>query len=200
MRISQALEEGVDPFKPKFGLAGRALKKRIERVAICRICVRGQLPKVMARVGEARWRASVLGPRMRRPTSTFLRVSRRCWSASHMSQQPRNGFAQQFAMNHLINHSVIKQELGGLETLGQILAECLFDDAWSREADDGAWLRNNGVTQHRKTCAHTTRGGICKHRNIWNAALAQLGQHGGRFGHLHQRKPHLPAYARRRMH
>ena len=55
-------------------------------------------------------------------------------------------------------HAVVEQELGGLEALGQVLADGLLDHPRAREPDHRARLGQDHVAEHREARAHAAGG------------------------------------------
>ena len=68
----------------------------------------------------------------------------------HVPEQPGGGVAQRGPGNDIVHLAVLQQEFGRLKAVRQILADGLFDDPLSREADHGAGLGQHDVALHRK--------------------------------------------------
>src|SRR5665213_2124139 len=94
-----------------------------------------------------------------------------------------------------VEHSMVKHELGGLKTVGQILADRLLDHSRTRKADQRSRFAHNRIAEHREACAHATHRRIRQHRYVRNAPLGKLRQERRRLGHLHERE-HALLHAR----
>ena len=86
-----------------------------------------------------------------------------------------------------IEHPVLEQEAGGLEPLGQLLADRLLDHRRSREADMRVGLGDQDVAQRRVGGAHAAVGGIGEQRDVQHALLSQSRDRLAGLDHLHQR-------------
>src|SRR3989441_3772785 len=105
---------------------------------------------------------------------------------------------QVFARDDGIEKAVLQQELGGLKTLGQLLANGLLDDARAGETDQRAGLGDVQITQHGVAGGHAAGGGVGEHGYVRHARLVQAGQRRRNLGELHQanRAFHHPRAAR----
>src|SRR2546426_7778626 len=65
---------------------------------------------------------------------------------------------QVFARDDGIEKAVLQQELGGLKTLRQLLANGLLDDARAGETDQRAGLGDVQITQHGVAGGHAAGG------------------------------------------
>jgi len=70
-----------------------------------------------------------------------------------------------------IEHAVLEQEFAALESLGQLLANRLLDDAWTGEADEGARLGDVEIAEHGEGSRHATGRGIRQDRDVRQACL-----------------------------
>src|SRR5271155_5169897 len=85
-----------------------------------------------------------------------------------------------------VEETVFEEELGGLETFGQFLADGLFDDARSGEADERAGLGNIQIAEHRVTGGDAARGGIGEDGNERELGFVHAPERRGNFRELHQ--------------
>src|SRR5258705_13032131 len=72
------------------------------------------------------------GRRVLADTEHLLRGAGR----SHKLQGTRNVRLELLAVDYCIQHAVLQQKLGALESLGQFLADGLFDHSWTGESDE----------------------------------------------------------------
>ena len=91
-------------------------------------------------------------------------------------------------MHDGVDHAVVEQELGRLESFRQILAERLLDHARTGEPDHRARLGEDRVAEHRVAGAHAARRRVGEDRDVRNAALGELREHRRHLRHLHQRE------------
>src|SRR5690606_33416938 len=68
--------------------------------------------------------------------------------------QPAEHWPEFGARYHAVDHAVLEQELGRLETLGELLASDLLDDARAGEPDPGARLGDDDVSRGRVAGRH----------------------------------------------
>src|SRR5262245_28247670 len=90
--------------------------------------------------------SSVLSPSTFSPSSLrrFL-----VWPlAAHVPQQARRGFPERGARNHVVDLALLQQELGGLEALGEVLADGLLDDPLTSESHHRTRFRQNHIALH----------------------------------------------------
>ena len=92
------------------------------------------------------------------------------------------------ARHHHIDHAVVFQKFGALETFGQPLADRLLDHPRSGKADDGTGFGNLDIAEHGIGGGDPTSGWIGQHDDIGQASCPQPlhGDRGAR--HLHQRE------------
>ena len=95
------------------------------------------------------------------------------------------------AMHHHVDHAVIAQVLGFLESVGQFFADGLLDDARAGEADQRAGLGDVHVAQHRVGRGDAAGGRIGQHDDVGPARLAQPLHRDGGARQLHQRQDAL---------
>src|SRR4051794_33519359 len=68
--------------------------------------------------------------------------------SAHESQGARQRRFHLAAIDDQVEHAVIHEEFASLESLRQLLADGLFDDARSRESDQRLRFRDVQVAQH----------------------------------------------------
>ena len=102
--------------------------------------------------------------------------------------QPRQRRAQLVAMHHHVDHAVVVQIFGALETFRQFLADGLLDHARAGEADQRAGLGDLHVAEHGVGGGDAAGGRIGQHHDVGQLRLAQHlhADRGAR--HLHQRQ------------
>ena len=81
----------------------------------------------------------------------------------HEVQKLDDLIAQLSTIDDCIDHPVLEEELRALEVFWQFLSDCLFDDSWTSESDQGFRFTDDDVAQHRKTCSDTTSRWIGEH-------------------------------------
>src|SRR5262249_6007683 len=118
-----------------------------------------------ARAGRSRRARSRSTPRRARANS---RASA-CASAGPAPRAPgqRAQEARQLAfeiapMHDEVEHAVLEQELGALESVGQLLTDGLLDDAGAGEADQRPRLGHDDVAEHGEAGRHSARGRMQK--------------------------------------
>ena len=73
----------------------------------------------------------------------------KCLFVSAAAFNHASDFISQLASRHnSIYEACLLQEFCALETFGEFLADCLLDDAWAGEADEGVWFGDDEVAQH----------------------------------------------------
>jgi hypothetical protein len=92
------------------------------------------------------------------------------------------------ALDDVVEHAVIEEKLGSLESLGELLLDGLFDDAGTGEADEGLGLRDVDVAQHGEAGRRPARRRIAEDGNKRQAGRAEPGDRGAGLDHLHQRQ------------
>ena len=91
-------------------------------------------------------------------------------------------------MHHHVDHAVIPQVFGALESVRQFLADGLLDHAGAGKADQRAGFGDLHVAQHGVGRGDAAGGRIGQHHDIGQFRLAQhLHAHRGA-RHLHQRQ------------
>src|SRR3569833_4209427 len=111
------------------------------------------------------------------------RPPRRGRTAGHVAQQLAHGPLEVPAMRHAVEHAVVEEELGRLESYREVLTEGLLDAAWAGEADYRARLGENGVAEHGVARADAARRRIGENRDVRDAPLRKLGEHFRDLGH-----------------
>ena len=102
--------------------------------------------------------------------------------------QPRQRRAHLVAMHHHVDHAVVAQIFGALETLGQFLADGLLDHARAGKADQRAGLGDLHVAEHGVGGGDAAGGRIGQHHDVGLSRLAQHLHADRRARHLHQRQ------------
>ena len=90
-----------------------------------------------------------------------------------------------------VDHAVLEQIFGALESVGQALADGLLDHARAGEADQRARLGDLHIAQHGIGGRHAARGRIGQHHDIGQARFVQHVHADGGARHLHQGKDAL---------
>ena len=90
-------------------------------------------------------------------------VARRHRGGQVQRQQMRERAAQLVALHDGVDQAVLERELGGLETLGQLLLDGVLDDALPREADERARLGQDDVALHGERRGDAARRGVGEH-------------------------------------
>ena len=83
---------------------------------------------------------------------------------------------------------MLEQELGGLESLRQVLADGLLDHPRAGETDHGARLGEDEIALHGVGGRYAAGGRIGQHGHERHTRTLQLGDHDRRLGHLHERQ------------
>ena len=104
----------------------------------------------------------------------------------HLQNLPKRLF-QILTSYNIINKSVLYKKFCSLETLWQFLANRLLDHTRSRKTDQCPRFRKNNVSQHRKTCRHSTGRRLSQNTDIKKPCFTVAFKCRGRFCHLHQR-------------
>ena len=105
-------------------------------------------------------------------------------------EQVADRAAQAFARLDQVEHPVLEQEAGGLEPVGQLLADRLLDHGGPGEADVRVGLGDQDVAERRVGGADAAVGGIGQQRDEQHALLGQPRHRLRGLDHLHQR--HAP--------
>ena len=92
------------------------------------------------------------------------------------------------AIDDEIDHPFFEQELASLESLGQLLADRLLDDARAGEPDLRLRFGDVEVAQHRETRRHAAGGRIGQDRDVRQARSIQPRERAADLRHLHQRQ------------
>ena len=87
---------------------------------------------------------------------------------------------------NLIYETMLLKKFCSLESFRQLLSNCLLDDTWSCKSNQRIWLCQNDISQHGKTCGHSTCCRVCQHGNIKLSCIVMTLKCSGCFGHLHQ--------------
>ena len=95
------------------------------------------------------------------------------------------------AVHDHVNHAVIAQIFGALETFRQFLADGLLDHARAGETDQRAGLGDLHVAQHGVGGSDAAGGWIGQHDDVRQLRLAQHLDADGGARHLHQRQDAL---------
>ena len=90
------------------------------------------------------------------------------------------------AMHDHIDHAVVFQIFGALETIRQFFADGLFDHARAGKADQGAGLGDLHIAQHRVGRRHAAGGRIGEDDDIGQLCFAQHLHRDRGPRHLHQ--------------
>ncbi len=95
---------------------------------------------------------------------------------------------QRVAVDDHVDHAMLEQIFGALESFGQFLADGLLDHPLAGEADQRARLGDLDVAEHRIAGGDAAGGRVGQHDDIGQAGLAQPGQRDRGPRHLHQRQ------------
>ena len=106
----------------------------------------------------------------------------------HQMDEPRQGLAQLVAMHDHVDHAVLGQIFGALESFRQFLADGLLDHARAGEADQRAGLGDLHVAQHRVGRGDAAGGRIGQHDDVGQPRLVQHVDADRDARHLHQRE------------
>ena len=102
------------------------------------------------------------------------------------AQQLLEGVGQLGPGHDQVDLALLHQELGGLEPLGELLADGLLDHLGAGEPDLHLGLADDEVAERREGGAHPAVGGVRQQREIGDACLGEEGQRGRGLGHLHE--------------
>jgi hypothetical protein len=83
---------------------------------------------------------------------------------------------------------VLEEELAALESIGELLADRLFDDARPGEADERSRLRDVQIAEHGEARRHAARRRIRQHGDVGEPRPIESREGGADLGHLHQRQ------------
>src|SRR3712207_9329123 len=90
------------------------------------------------------------------PSTTLIRSAAR----------PSQGWTQVMAVHHHVDHAMVLQELGSLESVRQVLTDRLADHPWPGKADQGSWLGQMDIAQHRIGGRNAARSRIGENDDI----------------------------------
>ena len=90
------------------------------------------------------------------------------------------------AVHDPVDEAVLQQELAGLETLGQLHADRLLDDAGAGESDQGLGLGEDEIAQGREAGRDAAHGGMGEHADEQAAGPTVTPQGRRDLRHLHQ--------------
>src|SRR6185503_9535586 len=107
------------------------------------------------------------------------------------SEQPGDRLLELGPVHDAVDHALLEEELGPLESLRELLVDRLLDDARSREPDERLRLGEYHVP-HRREAGRDAAGRRVRHdRDVGNARVREPGQERVRLGHLHEREDSL---------
>jgi hypothetical protein len=81
---------------------------------------------------------------------------------------------------------VLEEELGALETFGELLTDGLLDDAGASETNQRLRLGDVEVTQHGEAGGDAAGGGIGHHGDVGDFLIVETREASGDLGELHQ--------------
>src|SRR3982750_4916897 len=110
-------------------------------------------------------------PRTLSSTLLLRHPSRR--GVHHKIQHPNDRLSHIAAVDDMVDHSVLEQELASLETFRQFLPDRLLDHTRACKSDQCFWLGNINVTKHRKARGHAARGRVCEYRDERQTSIVQ---------------------------
>ncbi len=91
-------------------------------------------------------------------------------------------------MDDPIDHSLLEQELGSLEPLGELLVDRLLDDAGPGKADQRLRLREDDVAHGREARRDAARRRMGHDRDVRDSGVREPRQERVRLRHLHERE------------
>ena len=104
----------------------------------------------------------------------------------HQAQKARKRGAQIGAGDDEVDESVVAKEFGGLEAVRQLLADRARRDPRAGEADKGAWLGHDDVSQAGEAREHAAGGRVGEDADEWDPGAVELNERCGRLRELEQ--------------
>src|SRR5580698_6308445 len=90
------------------------------------------------------------------------------------------------ARDNGVEEAVLEEELGGLKSFGQFLADGLFDHAWAGKTDQRARLSNIQIAEHRVAGGDAAGGGVGEYGNERELRFVEAPERGGNLRELHE--------------
>ena len=89
-------------------------------------------------------------------------------------------------MHHHVDHAVLVQVFGALESIGQLFADRVLDHPLAGKADQRARFGDVHVAEHGVARRNAACGRVGQHDDIGQLGFLEAARHHGCLGHLHQ--------------